>query len=1520
MVIQDQIDDCMKTFNQMPFLCKHCQVDGLYSYHVMVSELISIDTAFAVVEVQVILPEIRLSNMRLCKCTDTSKKAFLKIPAGVFDRVVRRSKTLHLANVSLQHDKGQLWILAFHFLSVVVGDDISRTVATDDLFIGEICAGGFSGWQHAQHVCKHLGLRVKSSFAVEIDNEICKVFQQTWNEAFIIRNRHEFDEKHGLEGFPIFSADIRDMWWVTCAGERNIDVLTMSTPCPPWSDASSGKGLTTEEGWTTIVAIICAMLLKPKVIVWENVSAIRRHPHWKMIHSTINQCGFLIMHEESVNMSSISPQNRERMLLMMIRKDMGVPPLHKVGKFPKFDMKSLFSFQAIQPDLEGFESFVKVTQPVLTMYMDSQFLPKSHGQKKQRLDVSSYRIRSVHDSFGCIMASYTSQHEFNPENLRQRGLFGNLLQQGDVLRFLTGPECAVLMMPTKDMFLPKQRQFHMRVIGNAITSGHAAYILAYAFRALRINIPECIDPPSLVAEVMKARLHFGNAVVTPCPDGWWIKKIDHDVDPDPRCDLMISPTIRERTFIKAQIFSGDWFLNGFCERNITGMNLIEMFGVDPSMIKQNLRIGEKLIVNVERPFLMPLTNISWHDTKTKLIMCLYKGGFIIFPRDECQHVSTLRQIIQDEIPQISQYQCVHTVCGTSISDEKELPAINLLLPRMIDEEVRWHSILPKFQTKSGKITCTIDQSKCSEFVCCMKAKGVTDFCAIFGWIIDITCYGTGNPVADISFCRTLDDFVLTTDIFKSVLALWMIRLILPQDIAYLNEGVLITIKYYESVIWKGWVPNDWNIEMVASAWTRVAEAFAIDCPIRSVVRGRHCHGDERVFDFQKSNDDTVHIHWVLPCHGGGGKDETRFLAKNKLASILLQHGIAVGTVAEYVEQVVNGLSPGKILHEIGVHKSAQDWNILKEWLNKMNFPVPTPNASLEKAALKIQNAIRKKRSNLRVNLQANQVRIIPDHFLKHDGTPAVVLQTLFEAKSGVILCDPEDAEPWVNGTVPLTQESLACIVIGHQCPCKIPSRCNKTTIPVKDQNDEPIVVAGCLHQLGKTDIMTPKDLMTDIHIEKSTIIGFTAFRDECNPEMWHQILQSPVKSILHALDDDLPQGYLASSPWGRSWKCDKESTSPEHAKSCQFHARVKDCHLDAVLSVSGKYAIYTTPKSDEKGILPGWAVIWLKQGKKESQITITSVGITHAGFVRSLKGIGIRVKQADFEDSFQKIRPQEKVPPSLSAKFTYKLQPLPAGVSPELVEEFTKKNNWETRAIRAIGRDSWLVASAVECPKMWMGLNGMVVLVKPMQSGDKQTKPIVLAGSIAQYSKGLQQDKSKHDPWTLQSNDPWAKYQPHGANSAFVKPVVQHGTSGIAPNDPSIAKKMSDQDKQIASLQQSVKELTVMQQKAELSNQKAQIELDTKVNRLKTEVTDQMSQLSSTFQSSLNQALAKQDSQINAGFQDLKNLFLASQQEKHESQPSKRAKGKGKETRPNGDNKEFPEDADMGASPLRHSS
>ena len=383
MEIQRCIDECLKRFNQMPYLCKHCQTDGMHAYHVKVGELVTSNTARAVVEVHIISPDIQLCPLRDCGCTDKKTTARLMVPKGIFDRVICKSQTLYLANVCLDPLDDPWMLLAWHPQSVVIGDDVCRTVATDDFFIGEICAGGFSGWQHAQHVCKSLGLRLKSSFVVEIDYDICKVFQRTWDDAYIVQRRHEYDEKHGMDGFPIFATDIQDMWWISCAAEKNVDVLTMSTPCPPWSDASSGKGLHSEDGWTTTNAFLCAMLLKPKVIVMENVSAIRRHPHWPLIRSFIRTCGFVIAHEECVNMSSISPQNRERLLLLMIRKDLEIPQLPKGGQFPKFDLKSMFAFQAIQNDLAGFEDLVKVTSPVLAMYMDSQFLPNSHGSKNE---------------------------------------------------------------------------------------------------------------------------------------------------------------------------------------------------------------------------------------------------------------------------------------------------------------------------------------------------------------------------------------------------------------------------------------------------------------------------------------------------------------------------------------------------------------------------------------------------------------------------------------------------------------------------------------------------------------------------------------------------------------------------------------------------------------------------------------------------------------------------------------------------------------------------------------------------------------------------------------------------------------------------------------------------------------------------------------------------------------------------------------------------------------------------------
>ena len=95
-----------------------------------------------------------------------------------------------------------------------------------------------------------------------------------------------------------------------------------------------------------------------------------------------------------------------------------------------------------------------------------------------------------------------------------------------------------------------------------------------------------------------------------------------------------------------------------------------------------------------------------------------------------------------------------------------------------------------------------------------------------------------------------------------------------------------------------------------------------------------------------------------------------------------------------------------------------------------------------------------------------------------------------------------------------------------------------------------------------------------------------------------------------------------------------------------------------------------------------------------------------------------------------------------------------------------------------------------------------------------------------------------------------------------------------------------------------------------------QQQVDTKLRSLQTEMGDQMSNLSSQFNASLQTALANQDKQISAGFAELKSLFMQSRGCNDQSSAAKRQKG------PTGkgggaQNVSIGSDTEMGASPLK---
>lgn len=204
--------------------------------------------------------------------------------------------------------------------------------------------------------------------------------------------------------------------------------------------------------------------------------------------------------------------------------------------------------------------------------------------------------------------------------------------------------------------------------------------------------------------------------------------------------------------------------------------------------------------------------------------------------------------------------------------------------------------------------------------------------------------------------------------------------------------------------------------------------------------------------------------------------------------------------------------------------------------------------------------------------------------------------------------------------------------------------------------------------------------------------------------------------------------------------------------------------------------------------------------------------------------------------------------------------------------------------------------------------------MKAVEQSQQRHKPIVLAGNLekVQHVKGIEGNKGV-DPWVANA-DPWQQYQT--LSSHAVGKSVPTGLQSFSSTDPSLAKRLQEQDDKIQTLQTSIHDIQKYQKQAEVDAKTHQQQLDGKLQSFRSEVGDQMNSLSSQFQASLQQALSQQDKQINAGFSELKSLFMQSRGCSDQSSAAKRLKGtKGK----GGESQDVAvhSDTEMGASPLK---
>ena len=186
-------------------------------------------------------------------------------------------------------------------------NDINISFKFIDLFCG---IGGF-----------HQALKNMNGecvFACDIDENCRKTYEQNYG----IKPKSDIT-KINIDEIPSF------------------DILCAGFPCQPFSKAGLQKGFEDDRG--NLFFNICDIVKrhKPKYLLLENVRNLSSHDEgntWKVIYENIDKMGYYT-YEMPVILNVLHfniPQNRERVIIMCKRKDLGeLPLLPDIPKNPK---------------------------------------------------------------------------------------------------------------------------------------------------------------------------------------------------------------------------------------------------------------------------------------------------------------------------------------------------------------------------------------------------------------------------------------------------------------------------------------------------------------------------------------------------------------------------------------------------------------------------------------------------------------------------------------------------------------------------------------------------------------------------------------------------------------------------------------------------------------------------------------------------------------------------------------------------------------------------------------------------------------------------------------------------------------------------------------------------------------------------------------------------------------------------------------------------------------------------------
>eukprot|EP00438_Fugacium_kawagutii_P029377 Skav202095 [mRNA] locus=scaffold513:221613:223166:- [translate_table: standard] len=336
--------------------------------------------------------------------------------------------------------------------------------------------------------------------------------------------------EHSTEDYVILG-HIADKRWVPAIAQWGPDIVVMSAPCPPWSNAGGSLGLDCNQGGLFAEGLGVVKLLRPNILLLENAGAFPQHPHAEFILRQIRWAGFSIKWSKTIELQNCCPVKRNRWLALAIRicnEKLTFPGIQLWGDQPKHTPRT---FDAVLSSPANHDKNLEIPPEAKEMAEDYRLLPPAKRKRMNPQQVLESRCSTPDQVAPCFMASHGTQHNIKREYLQKKGLLSHFVWDPINLhapRQWDPKEALALHAFCGAIFLPAETRETWLLIGNHIAVPHALLLMVNAYRVLKHRVGT-LEMTDVMQSLHEERFQIGKLSETTCSHGVRVAMPGHEM-------------------------------------------------------------------------------------------------------------------------------------------------------------------------------------------------------------------------------------------------------------------------------------------------------------------------------------------------------------------------------------------------------------------------------------------------------------------------------------------------------------------------------------------------------------------------------------------------------------------------------------------------------------------------------------------------------------------------------------------------------------------------------------------------------------------------------------------------------------------------------------------------------------------------------------------------------------------------------------------------------------------------------